>query len=64
MEENLVASPRQSGSNPVAIGSNVPVCPHFAAEKSRLIDWTAWLEEAPKALSNNKTPLMFRRAIF
>ena len=54
--ENLVASPRQSGSTPVASGSRLPVCPTLRAPNSRFTRCTASLELKPAGLSSTTTP--------
>jgi len=59
----LVASPKQSGSSPLAMGSSVPECPALAAEKSRLAACSAEFEDIPVGLSRSNTPST-RRQLF
>src|SRR5512133_204682 len=53
---NLVASPKQTGSKPVARGSSVPVCPAFSAVNRRRTFCSAVLELSSSGLSNSRTP--------
>src|SRR5690606_15772555 len=62
--ENLVASPKHSGSTPVASGSRLPVCPAFSALSSQRTFCRAWLELMPRGLSSTRMPLTLRRIRF
>src|SRR3954464_15417903 len=54
----LVASPRQIGSTPVAMGSRVPVCPAFFTFSSARTCRTTSKEVGPEGLSMTRTPSM------
>src|SRR3954471_10341364 len=54
--ENLVASPKTSGSRPVAKGSRVPVWPALRAASRRLARASAWVDENPGGLSSSRIP--------
>ncbi len=56
IDANLVASPKQIGNNPLANGSNVPVCPAFFARKICFIFCKILLLEIPIGLLNKSTP--------
>src|SRR5579875_752987 len=56
----FVASPRATGSTPVAIGSRVPACPALAASRSRFSRATAVAEVMPDGLSITSQPSIFR----
>ena len=58
---NLVASPKQIGSNPVASGSRVPVWPALSAWYRRFARCSAALDDRPFGLSSSSTPSMRRR---
>ena len=51
-----MASPKQIGKRPVAIGSKVPVCPALLALNTRFRAVTAPCELIPAGLSSNTTP--------
>src|SRR5688500_1606123 len=53
---NLVASPKTSGSRPVANGSSVPVWPALRAFSSRFARPRACVDENPGGLSSSRTP--------
>jgi hypothetical protein len=59
----LVASPRQSGSRPVANGSSVPVCPGLQRLEQPLGLLQAAFEVRPAGLSSNRTPSTLRRIV-
>src|SRR5512139_626173 len=54
--ENLVASPKTSGSRPVANGSRVPVWPALSDPRARLAMAMARVEVTPAGLSTRRTP--------
>src|SRR3984957_9425368 len=53
----LVASPRHTGSMPVARGSRLPTCPALTRSKSVRTRCRAAFEESPSGLSSSRTPL-------
>src|SRR5690606_13489386 len=55
----LVASPKHTGSRPVASGSRLPVWPAFSARYRWRTRCRAWFELSPRGLSSSRRPSSF-----
>src|SRR6478672_9578132 len=60
----LVASPKHTGSRPVANGSRLPVWPPFSARNRCRTRCSAWLELSPRGLSSRRMPSSLRKMVF
>src|SRR5579862_7170631 len=60
----FVASPRQTGSMPVASGSRLPTWPALSAPSARRVRCSAAFEERPSGLSSSRIPLICSAGCF
>src|SRR6478735_9997370 len=59
----LVASPKHTGSKPVASGSRLPVWPPFSARNRWRTRCRAWLDDRPCGLSSSRMPSSPRKTV-